>query len=41
MRTSKKLVSAVLALCMIASSSIVTSFAAVADNEVGAGDYGV
>ena len=33
--------SAVLALCMIASSSIVTSFAAVADNEVGAGDYGV
>ena len=40
MRTSKKIVASVLAACMLASASVVTGFAATADESVGANtDY--
>ena len=37
MRTSKKIIASVLAACMLASTSVVTSFAAVDDGSAGAG----
>ena len=36
MRTTKKIVSSVLAVCMLASTSAISAFAAQADEEVGA-----
>ena len=40
MRTSKKIIASVLAACMLASASVVTGFAATADESVGANtDY--
>ena len=38
MRTTKKIISAVLAICMLASTSIMSSFAATADNAVSGSD---
>ena len=35
MRTTKKILASVLAVCMLASSSILTSFAATADDTLG------
>ena len=42
MRTTKKIVASVLAVCMLASTSLVTAFAANSgDEEVGANNYNV
>ncbi len=41
MRTTKKIIASVLAVCMLASTSLVTAFAASADEEVGANNYNV
>ena len=38
MRTTKKIISAVLAICMLASTSVMSSFAATADNAVSGSD---